>query len=125
MSVLPTIGLILTILAFALTGLGFSIAWAMDSTQGFHAIMNLLLIPMWILSGAVFPAAGAAGWIKVIMLINPMTYGIAALRTVIPSTTIAMGSEPPLVFSVTVLLVFSAVVLVVGTILVRRTGRTK
>ena len=125
LSVLPTIGLILTILAFALTGLGFSIAWAMDSTQGFHAIMNLLLIPMWILSGAVFPAAGAAGWIKAIMLINPMTYGIAALRTVIPGTATAMGGEPPLVFSVSVLLVFSAVVLVVGIILVRRTGRTK
>ena len=54
-----------------------------------------------------------------------MTYGISALRTVIPGNAMAMGSEPSLVFSVTVLLVFSAVVLFVGTILVRRTGRTK
>ena len=41
--------------ALALTGLGFLLAWRMESTQGFHAIMNLLLMPMWLLSGAFFP----------------------------------------------------------------------
>ena len=44
--------------------LGFLIAWRLDSTQGFHAIMNLFLVPMWMLSGALFPAGGAAGWIR-------------------------------------------------------------
>src|SRR5579864_8722156 len=43
------------IVSFALTGLGFCIAWRMSSTQGFHAIMNLFLMPMWFLSGALFP----------------------------------------------------------------------
>jgi ABC-2 type transport system permease protein len=43
------------LLAFGLTNLGLIIAWRMDSTQGFHAIMNLILIPIWLLSGAVFP----------------------------------------------------------------------
>src|SRR3954464_1133382 len=41
--------LIMLIVSFALTGLGFSIAWRMSSTQGFHAIMNLFLIPLWFL----------------------------------------------------------------------------
>ena len=46
---------VMTLLAFGLTNLGLLIAWRMESTQGFHAIMNLLLIPIWLLSGAFFP----------------------------------------------------------------------
>src|SRR5215813_11792345 len=46
---------VMALLAFALTCLGFFVAWRMHSTQGFHAIMNLVLLPMWMLSGAVFP----------------------------------------------------------------------
>jgi ABC-2 type transport system permease protein len=67
-------------IAFGLTGLGFLIAWKMDSTQGFHAVMNLFLIPLWLLSGSLFPASGAAGWLGVAMQANPLTYGVAALR---------------------------------------------
>ena len=70
----------LFVVAFGLTGLGFLIAWRMDSTQGFHAIMNLFLIPLWLLSGALFPASGAAGWLGNVMLMNPLTYGVAAIR---------------------------------------------
>src|SRR6202000_967642 len=65
--------LMLLIVSFALTALGFCIAWRMSSTQGFHAIMNLFLMPMWFLSGALFPATGAAGVIKAVMLANPLT----------------------------------------------------
>src|SRR5256714_7621098 len=43
------------LISFALTALGFVIAWRMDSTQAFHAIINLFLIPLWLLSGALFP----------------------------------------------------------------------
>lgn len=71
---------VMLLLAFALTALGFCIAWPMSSTQGFHAIMNLLLIPMWFLSGALFPASGSARPIAWIMAANPLTYGLAALR---------------------------------------------
>ena len=68
------------LVSFALTGLGFVIAWRMESTQGFHAIMNLFLIPLWLLSGAVFPATGAPVWLGWVMRINPLTYGVTALR---------------------------------------------
>jgi ABC-2 type transport system permease protein len=71
---------ILVLVAFGLTGLGFIIAWRLDSTQGFHAIMNLVLLPMWMLSGAFFPASGAPVWLRAVMAINPMTYALAALR---------------------------------------------
>ena len=71
---------LLLVLAFSLTSLGFLIAWSLDSTQGFHAIMNLFLIPLWLLSGAFFPASGAPPFLRVVMALNPLTYGVAALR---------------------------------------------
>jgi ABC-2 type transport system permease protein len=69
------------LVSFALTALGFTIAWPMDSTQAFHAIINLFLIPLWLLSGALFPLSGASGWIRWLMYANPLTYGVEALRT--------------------------------------------
>ena len=78
------------LVSFALTALGFAIAWPMDSTQSFHAIINLFLIPLWLLSGALFPLSGASGWMRDLMYINPLTYGVEALRTLMypaaPST---------------------------------------
>ena len=75
----PLVGVLL-LLSFGLTNLGLIIAWRMDSTQGFHAIMNLILVPIWMLSGAFFPASGAPIWLEWAMKINPLTYGVAALR---------------------------------------------
>jgi ABC-2 type transport system permease protein len=86
---------ILFVVAFALTTLGFLIAWKMDSTQGFHAIMNLVLIPMWLLSGAFFPAAGASGWLRAVMFLNPLTYGVAALRRCLYAGTTTVGADVP------------------------------
>lgn len=85
-SVLALVGL-LTLTALALTSLGFVLAWRMDSTQGFHAIMNLFLMPMWLLSGAFFPppAVGPdAAWSQWIMhaamRVNPLTYAVGGVR---------------------------------------------
>jgi ABC-2 type transport system permease protein len=71
------------LVSFSLTALGFAIAWPMDSTQGFHAVINLFLIPLWLLSGALFPLSGASGWIRLLMRINPLTYGTEALRALL------------------------------------------
>jgi len=71
------------LVAFSLTALGFVIAWPMDSTSGFHAIVNLFLIPLWLLSGSLFPLSGASLWIRVLMRINPLTYGTEVLRALL------------------------------------------
>lgn len=83
--------LVVFLVSFALTALGFAIAWPMDSTQAFHAIINLFLIPLWLLSGALFPLSGASGWLGLLMRINPLTYGVEALRALLypGSTTVA------------------------------------
>jgi ABC-2 type transport system permease protein len=113
LATLPLLLFVLAVFAFALTGLGFVLAWSLNSTQGFHAIMNVLLVPMWLLSGAVFPEAGAAGWIRGVMLANPMTYGVSALRSVLAgsdATTESMSVGGSLAF----ITVFGLVTLVLG-----------
>ncbi len=69
----------IALLAFALTALGYVIAWPLDSTQGFHAVMSLFLMPLWLLSGAFFPGDGA-GWLAWVVRLNPLSYGVAGLR---------------------------------------------
>ncbi|MEM9753881.1 MAG: ABC transporter permease [Planctomycetota bacterium] len=66
--------LVLGLVTLGLTGLGLAFAWPMDSTAGYHAVMNLVLMPMWLMSGAVFPVETASGPVKWIMLANPLTY---------------------------------------------------
>ena len=75
---LAVVALFLT--AFAFNALGFVLAWRMESIQGFHGIVNLVLMPMWFLSGALFPLDGAARGLEVLMRANPVTYGLAAFR---------------------------------------------
>ena len=79
LDVLPVAGAIFLI-AFTLTGLGFVIAWKMDSSAGFHGVMMMLLVPMWMVSGALFPMATAHVAIRAIMWANPLTYSISLLN---------------------------------------------
>src|SRR6185312_1641250 len=80
------------LMSFCLTALGFALAWRMESAQAFHAIVNLFLIPLWLLSGALFPVNGASGWIRWVMSFNPLTYGLDALRTALFPNTAAMNT---------------------------------
>jgi ABC-2 type transport system permease protein len=79
LQLLPIAGAVFLV-SFLMTGLGFIIAWQMDSSSGFHAIMNLLLVPMWMVSGSLFPMSTAHGWIRAIMWVNPLTYSISLLN---------------------------------------------
>jgi ABC-2 type transport system permease protein len=86
---------ILAVLALSLTALGFAFAWKLDSVQGFHAIMNVVLMPMWLLSGSFFPVSGAPFWLGALMRLNPLTYGVAALRGVLYGPAAGLGSGLP------------------------------
>jgi ABC-2 type transport system permease protein len=111
---------VMTLLALALTGLGLLLAWRMDSTQGFHAIMNLVLMPMWLLSGAFFPAQGVPRWLAVVMAVNPMTYGMAALRRSLgAASSLAL---PPMWPSLAVLAVFGFLSLGTASFVARRSS---
>jgi ABC-2 type transport system permease protein len=58
--------------ALFFTSLGFLMAWLSPSSSAFHALMSIFLIPMWILSGAMFPLENT--WMSVCALINPAAW---------------------------------------------------
>lgn len=118
----PTLGgflgavLMLAVIAVSLTTLGFMIAWKMESTQGFHAVMNLLLIPMWLLSGAFFPAAGASPWMGFLMRFNPLTYGMASVRWALDPNSIGPDSSiPSMAISIALTFAFAIAAFVAAT----------
>jgi ABC-2 type transport system permease protein len=111
--------LVMLLISFALTSLGFCIAWRMNSTQGFHAIMNLFLMPMWFLSGALFPPQGAWAPLKWVMWANPLTYGLNVLRHLLdPSRHI---SGPGLCINLSVICVFTIGLFLLAGFIARKT----
>jgi len=101
---------VLTLASIGLTGLGFCIAWVLDSSQGFHAVMNLFLIPMWMLSGALFPSASAPRLLQWIIAANPVSYAVTGLqRALLPSVVVEGAASMGCCLGV--LAVFSAVMI--------------
>ena len=82
LSVVETIPL-LFLLAFALTSLGVALSARLRTMQGFQVVMNFLMMPMFFLSGALFPLANLPGWMTVLTRFDPVAYGIAPVRSVI------------------------------------------
>jgi len=111
------VALTVFLVSFALTALGFAIAWPMDSTQAFHAVINLFLIPIWLLSGALFPLAGASGWIRILMRANPLTYGVEALRSLLYP---AASESFPLASSLATLILFAGAMFGLSFLMVNR-----
>lgn len=75
----------LAVASAGLTALGLILAWRLSSTAALHALLNVLLMPMWLLSGAVFPITDQTVLpLRVLMYVNPLTYGqhaVAGLLT--------------------------------------------
>jgi ABC-2 type transport system permease protein len=114
-------GAVMALVAFGLTSLGLAMAWRLESTQGFHAIMNLVLMPLWLLSGAFFPASGAPAWLGWAMWLDPLTYGMAALRRCLTlGDPRAAGDVPTLGLSLLVTLLFAVAAFVAATVAARR-----
>ncbi len=108
----------IVLVAFSLTALGFIIAWPMDSTAGFHAIINLFLIPLWLLSGSMFPVSSASPWMAFVMRLNPLTYGTEALRSLLfPAVA---SPQFPLATCLAVLVVFTVVLFALAFVVANR-----
>ncbi|MBA2435341.1 MAG: ABC transporter permease [Chthoniobacterales bacterium] len=110
----------LFVVGFGLTGLGFLVAWPMESTQGFHAIMNVFLIPLWLMSGALFPATNPHSWIFWAVHLNPVTYGVAAVRRALYAGDPGVVHLPGFALSLSLSAVFGLVMYAVAYFLVQR-----
>lgn len=72
---------LLMLTGWGLVALGFWLAWRINSSQGYHAVMSVLLLPMWLLSGAFFPVPD--GLLRALAVVNPVSYAVAGLRRVL------------------------------------------
>lgn len=107
--------LVLAVISFGLASLGLVIAWRSSSTQGFHAIMNLFLMPMWFLSGAFFPGEGVPAWMQWVIRLNPLTYGVRAFRMCLEGST-------PFHSSMLIAVISAFLIFLLAAFSVRRTG---
>ena len=118
----PLLLLALGLASLGLCLVGFGVAWWLDSTSGYHVVMSVVLLPMWILSGAMFPAAGG-GWLAIIERLNPMSYAVSLVRRALyaghPPVGTAMVTDHAL-WDLAVLALFALVCGVWATALVRR-----
>ena len=111
---LPAI-LIMFLIALLFTALGTGIASVIQDFQGFHLIMNFLVMPLFFLSGALFPLEGLPTVIAIISRIDPLTYGVDALRGTLTGMT-HLG----FVVDLTVLGTTTLLFLLIGSILFSR-----
>ena len=73
---------IMFLIAFAITGLGIMIAARMKEMEGFQMVVNFVIMPIFFLSGALFPLDRLPGWLSILTRVDPLTYGVDLLRGV-------------------------------------------
>jgi ABC-2 type transport system permease protein len=88
--VLELIGIV-TILSLGLSGLGILIASFMTSQQGFQLLIQLLIFPLIFLAGVFFPINQAPDWLQVLSKLNPLTYGVDAIRQIFLGASAGLG----------------------------------
>ncbi len=116
------IGFLISILFMFLIGLSFvslgiAIASKIESMEGFQMIMSFLVMPMFFLSGALYPLDTLPDWLRILTYIDPLTYGIDGLRGAIQGTDVA---HFPILLDLGVLSLFCLILLVLGAYLFKK-----
>lgn len=114
--VLPSVLLVLLVVAFTIAGFGLLVASLMRTTESFGLVMQLLVFPMFFLSGAFFPLTAVPRWMAVIAHMDPLIYGVDALRQLllqhqVAATTIQQFALYPVAVDVLILCGFSGVMI--------------
>jgi ABC-2 type transport system permease protein len=104
---------LMLLITLGLVCIGLTLASFMNSLESFGSIMTFVNLPMFFLSGALFPVSNLPSWLQWVVYINPLTYDVDALRTVILGA--AYVSPFPFYIDVLVILVFDAFMIIVGT----------
>ena len=110
----------LLVVGLGFTGLGFAVAWKMDTTAGYHAVMSVVMLPMWLLSGALFPLENASAWLGWIMRCNPTTYALIVVRGVFYQPLGALWQDGAFVVALAVTLVWTGLMVALAVWIVRR-----
>ncbi len=133
MVLIPFLGISITVLelievtalavavSFCITSLGILIAARLTSFDGFNIIMNFLVMPMFFLSGAMYPVASMPGVLRPLTHLNPLTYGVDSFKHVfLRGAAPPLGPEFPLLLDLAVIVAISAVMLMLAALSFRK-----
>ncbi|MDP3066007.1 MAG: ABC transporter permease [Methanobacteriaceae archaeon] len=79
---------VILLISLGLAGLGLLIASFTDSMEGFNLILSFIVLPIFLLSGALFPVTNLPTWLQVAVYLDPLTYGVDALRAIILNSSV-------------------------------------
>jgi ABC-2 type transport system permease protein len=102
----------LVLAAIGLCAIGFAVAWWLNSVQGYHAVMSVLLLPAWIVSGSMFPVANGPGWMQTLVSANPLTYAASGTRRALSGGALSHAIENGSSSAMVELIVVAALALV-------------
>ena len=107
--------LMLLLISIAMVSIGLVIGANLKSPEGFTLVINFVMWPMFFFSGALFPVSNLSGWLSVVTFINPLTYGVDAVRGII------LGPHQfPIFLDVAMMLLFSLIAMSIGVLSFRK-----
>ena len=107
---------LMLLITIGLVSVGLIIASFMGSLESFGAIQSFINLPVFLLSGALFPITGSAPqWLQIAARLNPLTYGVDALKTVILGAPYAPFQIQPLIVDVALVGAFDIAMIAIGT----------
>ncbi|MFQ5428213.1 MAG: ABC transporter permease [Thermodesulfobacteriota bacterium] len=101
--------LLMTVLGLAITSMGLFVASFLTSLEGFNVIMNFIVLPMFFLSGALFPIKAIPSGIRLLSFINPLSYGVDSFKHILLPAGGRLTPEMPLVLDITFVVVFAVI----------------
>ena len=110
---------VMLLITFGMVSVGLTIASLMESLESFGVIQTFVNLPLFFLSGALFPLSFFPSWLGWVSIVDPLTYGVDALRTMI-----LKGAWIPihsLYYDLAALVIFDLVMILVGTLIFGRT----
>lgn len=110
---------IMLLITFGMVSIGLTLASLMESLESFGLIQTFVNLPLFFLSGALFPLGNFPQWLRWVSVIDPLTYGVDTLRTVILGT--AWTPILPLYFDLGALVIFDLIMILLGTVIFGRT----
>ncbi len=104
---------VMILITFGMVSIGLTLASLMESLESFGVIQTFVNLPLFFLSGALFPLTYVPDWLRWVSGVNPLTYGVDALRTIILGR--AWTPIAPLYYDLLALVIFDLAMVVVST----------
>ncbi len=106
---------VILLISLGLAGLGLLIASFTDSMEGFNLILSFIVLPIFLLSGALFPVTNLPSWLQIAVYLDPLTYGVDALRAIILKTSVL-----PLYVDLVVVSLFALIMVLISALMFSR-----